>query len=294
MEKKNRVILPVTTGNKSDDRNISSDVEDNTFPALSLTNGSSSESESSYEEKCEDFSGKVNSVSSDEAVEEDESKKKTTTKHQKQRIKREECQPPDVLNITFTETPVDVNLDECSDPIAFFRYFFTDEILQYICDESNKYAIQPNPNKPLLLTKDKLEQFIGILFMMFIIKIPSAKSYWELETRYDNCIALKVAGGLSRNKFLEIKQFIHCNDNMTAPQPLNDLLQWRNWVRTWASAFLAGARFLETFIDVNGDSPVRCGVIFVFFPRLPIRVYNLLVFEKFSDVPLQNFLVKIF
>ena len=41
--KKNRVVLPITTGNKSDDRNISLDVEDNTFPVLSVTNGSSSE-----------------------------------------------------------------------------------------------------------------------------------------------------------------------------------------------------------------------------------------------------------
>ena len=131
--KKNRVILPITTGNKSDDRNISSDVEDNTFPVLSLTNGSSSESDSSYEEKYEDFSGKENSVISDEAVEEDESKKKITIKHEKQRIKRQEWQPPDVLNITFTKTPVDINFDEYSNPTAFFRYFFTVEILQYIC-----------------------------------------------------------------------------------------------------------------------------------------------------------------
>ena len=55
--------------------------------------------------------------------------------------------------------------------------------------------------------------------MMSIIKITSAKSYWELETRYD-----KIADVMSRNRFLKIKQFIHCNDSMTAPQPLNDPL----------------------------------------------------------------------
>ena len=76
--KKNRVILPITTGNKSDDRNISLDVEDNTFLVLSVTNRSSSESDSSYEEKYEDLSGKEKGVNSEKAVEEDESKKKTT------------------------------------------------------------------------------------------------------------------------------------------------------------------------------------------------------------------------
>ena len=78
-----------------------------------------------------------------------------------------------------------------------FCCFVTDEILQYICDESSKYTIRTNPNKPLLSTKIKFEQFIGILFLMSIIKMPNAKSYWELETLYD-----KVADVMSRKGFL--------------------------------------------------------------------------------------------
>ena len=54
--KKSKVILPVTTGNKSDNGNLSSDEEDDVFPVRSLTNGSSSESDSSYEEEYEDLS----------------------------------------------------------------------------------------------------------------------------------------------------------------------------------------------------------------------------------------------
>lgn len=52
-------------------------------------------------------------------------------------------------------------------------------------------------NKPLLLTKQLLEQFIGILFMP-IIKMPSAKSYWELETCYD-----KIVDIMSYSRFLK-------------------------------------------------------------------------------------------
>lgn len=92
-----------------------------------------------------------------------------------------------------------------------------DEILQYICDESNKYAIQTNPNKPPLLTKNK--QFNYSIIYDFCHQNTSAKSYWEFETRYG-----KVAEVMSHNRFLEIKWFIHCNDNMTAPQPLNEPL----------------------------------------------------------------------
>lgn len=54
---------------------------------------------------------------------------------------------------------------------------------------------------------------------MPIIKMPSAKSYKELETRYD-----KVGDVINRHRLLEIKRFIHCSDNMTALQPLNDPL----------------------------------------------------------------------
>ena len=73
-----------------------------------------------------------------------------------------------------------------------------DEILQYICDESNKYAIQTNPNKPPLLTKNK--QFNYSIFYDFCHQNTSAKSYWEFETRYG-----KVAEVMSHNRFLEIK-----------------------------------------------------------------------------------------
>ena len=110
-------------------------------------------------------------------------------------------------------------MNEFSEPIAFFQYFSTDEILQLISGESNKYAIQISPNKPLLLTKDELEQFIGILFMMSIVEISSTWSYWNMKISYE-----KIANIMSRNRFDEIKRFIHCNDHLQAPQPLTDPL----------------------------------------------------------------------
>ena len=112
---------------------------------------------------------------------------------------------------------MDIDLDEFSEPIAFFRYSFTNEILQFTSDESNKYAIQINPNKPLLLTKDELEQFTGILYMMTIVRMPGIRSYWNMETRYE-----KIANIMSRNRFDEIKRFVHCNYNLGASRPLAD------------------------------------------------------------------------
>ena len=104
--KKKRIILPITTGNKSDDSNLSSD-EDVIFFVRSLTSGSSSE------EEHEDLSGTENGVSSDEAVKEDKSKKKETIKYKKQIFKWEACQRPDALNTCLWQK------HSIADPLAF-------------------------------------------------------------------------------------------------------------------------------------------------------------------------------
>lgn len=99
--------------------------------------------------------------------------------------------------ILFAETPIDMDLDEYSDPTAFFRNFFIDESLQYICDESNKYGVQTNPNKPLLLTKNELTIHRDIINDLYH-QIPSAKSCWKLET-----CNYKTTDVMGRNSFLK-------------------------------------------------------------------------------------------
>ena len=117
-----------------------------------------------------------------------------------------------VKTIDITYQAVDENVDESEimqkRPIDYFRHFIDDDILQKICDESNIYALQCNVNKPLKLTKGELEQFIGILFVMSICKMPSQRMYWRLETRYG-----KVADVMWSKRFEEIKKNLHFNGN---------------------------------------------------------------------------------
>ena len=49
--------------------------------------------------------------------------------------------------------------------------------------------------------------------------MPSPRDYWAAETRYP-----KIADIMTRNRFEQIRRFIHCNDNLKAPQPLTDVL----------------------------------------------------------------------
>ncbi|XP_046670996.1 piggyBac transposable element-derived protein 2-like [Homalodisca vitripennis] len=66
-------------------------------------------------------------------------------------------------------------------PIEYFKEFFDNSILDRIVDQSNLFAIQKNPNKPLNLTRNELEQYIGICFAMSIFGLHRARMYWAKE-----------------------------------------------------------------------------------------------------------------
>ena len=89
-----------------------------------------------------------------------------------------------------------------------FQYFFSDDLLQMIVDESNLYSIQTNISKPLNLNLSELKQYIGIIIYMSVLRLPNVRSYWSPEfeiTSVKNC--------MTTNRFEKIRQFIHFNDN---------------------------------------------------------------------------------
>ena len=47
-------------------------------------------------------------------------------------------------------------------PFQYFHQFFSKELLGHIVKQSNMYAVQVNPSKPLHLAQLELEQFLGI------------------------------------------------------------------------------------------------------------------------------------
>ena len=99
------------------------------------------------------------------------------------------------------------------EPIEFYKKFLNNSIFELIVEESNRYAIQCNPFSPLNLSCNKLEQFIGILYAMSLVKMPSTRLYWSKEFYFE-----KVAGTMPVNRFEKIKKFLHCSDNLTRPK----------------------------------------------------------------------------
>lgn len=97
---------------------------------------------------------------------------------------------------------------ELSTPFECFKYFFNDKLLEKIVFESNLYAQQNNINKSMALSENELQQYIGILIFMSIVRVPNTRNYWNADVGLD-----PVKNIMTLNRFEKIRQFLHFNDN---------------------------------------------------------------------------------
>lgn len=94
-------------------------------------------------------------------------------------------------------------------PLDYFRKYFSDDIIVDIVLNSNLYSIQ-NTGKPLNLTEEELKDFISILLVMGIVKMPSYLDYWKPEYRLP-----RVSEVMSLKRFQQIRRNLHFVDNST-------------------------------------------------------------------------------
>lgn len=94
------------------------------------------------------------------------------------------------------------------EPINYFYSMFGKELLSLLTDQSNLYAIQTNSNKPLCLSYNEMDNFIGVLIMMGVYLFPTQRFFWMHGTRVDSICSV-----MSRDRFFQIKQNLHCVDN---------------------------------------------------------------------------------
>ncbi|KAK8376085.1 hypothetical protein O3P69_008660 [Scylla paramamosain] len=101
-------------------------------------------------------------------------------------------------------------------PLEYFKHFFDDDLLQMIIDESNLYATQERGSS-LNLTVEELEQFIGTVLYSTIFHLPRTRMYWKKSSWVQ-----QIAEVFSRNRWEEIKKYIHFNDNSNMPAPTDE------------------------------------------------------------------------
>ena len=106
--------------------------------------------------------------------------------------------------------------DQTSATDIFFRYFDSG-ILEYIAEETNKYARQ-KLQKPNLsnresqwkeINKDDILRYMIVLLIMSIIDLPTIAMYWEESYMFSTCVSRLI----SRNQFQNITKYLHLADD---------------------------------------------------------------------------------
>lgn len=99
-------------------------------------------------------------------------------------------------------------------PVWYFKKFFTPDFLDTIVTQSNLYATQKDVNKPLSLSREEFEQWLGILIHFSIVRTPQTRQHWcgQLFGRYRDFIAEV----MTRSRWETIKSNFHLRDNNDA------------------------------------------------------------------------------
>ena len=100
-----------------------------------------------------------------------------------------------------------------------FFLFFTSSVIEYIVEQSNKYAAecmgeQYNTWKPI--TTDELCAYFGFMILMGLVKLPSIYDYWKKDEIYHYS---PVADRISRDRFFELHRYLHFTDNSVLSSP---------------------------------------------------------------------------
>ena len=103
-------------------------------------------------------------------------------------------------------------------PVEIFEMFFTEDLISTIRDQTLLYATQKNIHR-FSSTNNCLRKFFGVLLFSGYHKLPSERLYWSLEEDFKVDI---VRNSMPRNRFVDIKRFIHFVDNTTAAQSKDD------------------------------------------------------------------------
>ncbi|KAJ8928565.1 hypothetical protein NQ314_018869 [Rhamnusium bicolor] len=97
-------------------------------------------------------------------------------------------------------------------PYQFAKYFFTDNFLDHIVEQTILYSVQQRPEKPVYTDRAEIESFFSTLIWMSMMNLPRSRLYWNLKFRFT-----QIAEQLSVNRWEEIKRFIHFNNNNNMP-----------------------------------------------------------------------------
>ena len=99
-------------------------------------------------------------------------------------------------------------------PVQIFETIFDDSVLELILSQTMLFAQQKNDHK-FTISKDELKMFFGILYLSGYNTLARERLHWSL----DEDIGVKcVSSCMPRNRFQEIKKYLHFADNSSIDQ----------------------------------------------------------------------------
>ncbi|XP_018015118.1 piggyBac transposable element-derived protein 3 [Hyalella azteca] len=145
-------------------------------------------------------------------------------------------------------------------PFQYFKQFISDDFLDVIVTETNMYSVQKNVNKPLNVTHNEMEQWLGLICYFSISKLPHTSMHWckRLSPLTDICSDI-----MSRDRFEAIKSNFHLVDNtMQDPANADNFLKVRPMIDHLRKKFqdipmIQNLCVDEQLVPFKGRSPVK-------------------------------------
>lgn len=142
--------------------------------------------------------------------------------------------------------------DHMVNPIDYYRHFITDEIIDLMVRETNRYAEQylqahqisrrTKYRQWIPTTREEIFKFFGIIIEMGLVQMPQRNHYWSSSQLYGLEIIRKT---MSRERFELLLKFWHFSNNnkensnqdrLIKLKPLSDLLKER-----FSSVYMPGS-----------------------------------------------------
>ncbi|KAL7630424.1 UNVERIFIED_CONTAM: hypothetical protein RMT77_019411, partial [Armadillidium vulgare] len=169
-------------------------------------------------------------------------------------------------------------------PIDIYKHFLTDEIINLIVVETNRYATQVSKSndedsglcKWTLTNYEEMKKFLGVIFVMSSYKMPMISNYWSKNLFYRNKTISKT---MNLERFQNLLGALHFSDNRKPKgtkyqkiAPLMDLLklQFRS-LYTPGSSLVIG----ETMIPFKNLVPKK-------HHKFGCKIYKLCTLEGYT------------
>lgn len=155
-------------------------------------------------------------------------------------------------------------------PIDVYNLFITDELLDLIVTETNKYAQQVIDGVQLTrrsrlhawkgTSRDEIRKFIGLLIYMGLIPKPEISLYWSKSKLYVDRLVPEI---LTREKFELLLRFIHFSDNACAFPQQDKLHKIRPLInifnKQYQATYMPGSDLIidESMVPFRGRVGIR-------------------------------------